>query len=144
MVQKDLHPAAAQSLVLWHDMLERRDLGALATIVHPAATFRSPMSIHPYQSAAAVILALSTVIKVLENFRYHRQFATADGLGVVLEFSANVGDKQLKGADFVQFDADGKIVDFEVMIRPLNGLQALGLEMGKRLGDKLPEYKGRE
>lgn len=138
-----LHPAVAQSLLIWHDMIKKRDLGALATIVHPAATFRSPMSINPYQSADAVILALSTVIDVLENFTYHREFTSDDGLNVVLEFSANVGDKLLKGADFVRFDENGKIVDFEVMIRPLNGLQALGLEMGKRLGHKLPEYKSR-
>lgn len=137
----NLHPAVAKSLAIWHDMIKNRDLGVLATIVHPAATFRSPMALNSYKSADAVILALTTVITVLENFAYHREFATGDGMSVVLEFSANVGDKLLKGADFVQFDVDGKIVDFEVMIRPLNSLQALGLEMGKRLGDKLPEYK---
>jgi len=60
---------------------------------------------------------------------------------VVLEFSARVGDKSLKGVDLIRFDADGLIVDFEVMIRPFNGLQALGAEMGARLGHLLPGYK---
>jgi hypothetical protein len=60
---------------------------------------------------------------------------------VVLEFSARVGDKQLKGIDMIRFDEQGRIVDFEVMIRPLNSLQALGEEMGKRLGQVLPAYK---
>ena len=32
-----------------------------------------------------------------------------------------------------RLDADGRIVDFEVMIRPANALLALGEEMGKRL-----------
>lgn len=137
----NLQPAVARSLAIWHELVKKRDLGALATIVHPDAIFRSPMAINAYQSADALILALSTVINVFEDFAYHREFATDDGLNVVLEFSAQVGDKQLKGADFVRFDTDGKIVEFEVMIRPLSGLQALGLEMGKRLGHKLPEYK---
>jgi 2,4-dienoyl-CoA reductase (NADPH2) len=39
----------------------------------------------------------------------------------------------------VQFDADGKIVDFEVMVRPMSGLQALGAEMGKRLAAFAPQ-----
>ena len=60
---------------------------------------------------------------------------------MVLEFSANVGDKQLKGIDLIRFDTDGKIVDFEVMIRPLNGLQALGEQMGQRIGPLLAAFK---
>lgn len=139
-----LHPAVAQSLTVWHDMIEHKDFARLASLLHPDAVFRSPMSINPYKSADAVLLALSTVIQVFEDFEYHRQFATDDGLNVVLEFSAKVGDKRLKGADYVQFDSAGKIVDFEVMIRPLNGLQALGAEMGRRLGHLLPSFKGRD
>jgi hypothetical protein len=37
------------------------------------------------------------VIQVFENFTYHREFFTEDGLSVVLEFSANVGEKSSKG-----------------------------------------------
>ena len=59
----------------------------------------------------------------------------------MLEFSANIGDKSLKGIDMVEFDEDGKIVDFEVMVRPASGLAALAAEMGKRLGQTLPTYK---
>lgn len=136
-----IQPAVAKSLATWHDMVSKKDLSALRTILRPDAMFRSPMAFNPYQSADAVVLALTTVITVFENFTYHRQFATDDGLNVVLEFSAEVNGKSLEGADFVRFDEEGKIVDFEVMIRPLSGLQALGEEMGKRLGHKLPEYK---
>ncbi len=75
------------------------------------------------------------------HFQYHREFITADGHGVVLEFSANIGEKQLKGVDVIQFDDSGKIIEFEVMVRPFNALQALGEEMGKRLGSLLPAYK---
>jgi hypothetical protein len=136
-----LQPAVAASLAIWHDMVARRDLANLASIVHPDAVFRSPMAIHPYQPAAALILVLGTVIQVFEDFTYHRQLASDDGLNVVLEFSARVGDKQLKGIDLVRFDADGKIVEFEVMIRPLSALQALGAEMGARLAAHMPAFK---
>ena len=137
----NLHPAVAESLATWHHMLAARDLKDLQAILHPNAVFRSPMAYPPYQSARAVALILNTVIQVFENFAYHRELAGADGLNVVLEFSASVGDKQLKGIDLIRFDTQGKIVEFEVMVRPLSGLQALGLEMGKRLGQQLPAFK---
>ena len=133
--------AVAQSLAHWHDMVARKDLSDIARIVHPEATFRSPMAVHPYRPAAALVLALQTVVTIFEDFEYHRQFASDDGLEVVLEFSARVGDKQLKGIDMIRFDEDGKIVDFEVMVRPMSGLQALGAEMGARLAAYLPAYK---
>ena len=60
---------------------------------------------------------------------------------MVLEFSARVGERGVKGIDFIRFDEDGQIVDFEVMMRPLNGVQAMAEEMGKRLGAILPGFK---
>ena len=139
MVQ--LQPAPAASLATWHHMIAIKDLSALPTIVDPEAEFRSPMAHSPYKSAAAVVLVLRTVIEVFENFAYHRQLVSEDGLSVVLEFSANVGDRQLRGVDLIRFAPDGKIVEFEVMVRPMSGLQALGAEMAKRLGHMLPAYK---
>lgn len=138
---KNLHPAAARSLDQWHQMIAKQDLGELHTIVHPDAVFRSPVAHQAYTPAPALILALSTVIQVFKNFTYHRQLATDDGLNVVLEFSAEVGDKKVKGIDLIRFNEQGQIVEFEVMMRPLSGLQALALEMGQRLADKLPAYK---
>ena len=137
----ELHPAAATALATWHEMVARGDLTNLRAIVHPDATFRSPVAFKPYRSADALVIALSTVVTVFENFAYHRQAASADGLNVVLEFSADVGGKAVKGIDFIAFNEDGQIVDFEVMMRPMNGVQALAEEMGRRLGGVLPAYK---
>ncbi|CAN7498911.1 nuclear transport factor 2 family protein [Acidovorax sp. LjRoot118] len=140
---KNIHPAVARSLDTWHHMVASRDLSNLLSIVHPDAVFRSPMANTAYTSAPALMLALSTVIQVFEDFTYHRQLATDDGLNIVLEFSARVGEKQLKGIDLVRFNEAGQITEFEVMVRPLSGLQALGAEMGARLGDKLPAFKAK-
>ena len=133
-LNQQLQPAVAASLCRWHAMVASNDLSELQSLLHPDAVFRSPMAHKPYPSAQAVTLILKTVAGVFRNFMYHRQLASEDGLSVVLEFSANVGDKALKGIDFIQFDAEGRIVDFEVMVRPMSGLQALGAEMGRQLG----------
>ncbi len=136
-----LNPKSAASLAKWRLMVASKDLGEIEAIIHPDATFRSPMAFKPYQSAQAVTLLLRTVLTVFEDFAYHRQLVSEDGLSVVLEFSARVGEKRLKGIDLVQFNGDGLIVDFEVMVRPFNGLQALGAAMGARLAHLLPAFK---
>jgi hypothetical protein len=122
-------------------MIQKGDLKALPDLLDPQAVFRSPMAHTPYPGAPVVSMILNTVSKVFEDFAYHRELATADGLNVILEFSARVGEKQLKGIDMIRFNEQGKIVDFEVMIRPMSGLQALGEEMGKRLGPYLAASK---
>ena len=137
----DLPDKTAHSLERWHNIIATRDMNDLRDLIHPDAVFRSPVVHKPYQGRDVLVLALSTVIDVFENFTYHRSFASADGKDVVLEFSANVGDRDLKGADFIKFDDDGKIVEFEVMVRPMSGLTALGEEMGKRVGAIMATYK---
>ena len=97
----------------------------------------------PYPSAQAVQADFDQCgARYLKTSQYHRELASADGHSLVLEFSAKVNGKELKGIDMVQFDAEGKIVDFEVMVRPMSGLQALGDEMGKRLAPYLAAMKG--
>ncbi|WP_119740554.1 MULTISPECIES: nuclear transport factor 2 family protein [unclassified Pseudomonas] len=142
MSELTLTPAAAQTLQRWHAMLAGRDLQSLPELLAPDAVFRSPMAHTPYPGAPVVSMILNTVITVFEDFKYHRELATADGLSVVLEFSARVGDKQLKGIDLIRFNELGQIVEFEVMVRPLSGLQALGEEMGRRLAPYLAKTKG--
>ena len=138
-----LQPAAAATLLRWHQMIAAGDLSRLPELLHPQAVFRSPMAFTPYESAAAVNLILNTVVRVFEDFGYHRELAGTDGTDVVLEFSARVGDRQLKGIDMIRFNEAGKIVEFEVMVRPLSGLQALGQEMGSRLASYLAAAKAK-
>ncbi|MGL5997624.1 MAG: nuclear transport factor 2 family protein [Pseudomonas proteolytica] len=137
-----LSPGAAQTLKRWHTMLASADLKALPELLAPDAVFRSPMAHTPYPGAPVVSMILNTVFTVFEDFQYHRELASADGHNVVLEFSARVGDKQLKGIDLIRFNEEGQIIEFEVMVRPLSGLQALGEEMGRRLAPFLAKAKG--
>lgn len=136
-----LAPKAAETLATWHKLVAAQDLTGLPAIVRPDAVFRSPMAHTAYTPAAALVMALQTVITVFEDFKYHREFVGDEGRSAVLEFSARIGDKSLKGIDIIRFDDDGLIAEFEVMIRPLSGLQALGAAMGAKLGDKLPAFK---
>lgn len=140
-IDLQLQPAAAASLQRWHQFVAAKDLRPLPELLHPQAVFRSPMAHTPYPGAPAVNLILNTVLQVFQDFAYHRELASADGLSVVLEFSAKVGERELKGIDMIRFDKAGKIVEFEVMVRPMSALQALGEEMGRRLAPYLAAAK---
>ncbi len=136
------HAPSLQTLARWHEMAASRDLSKVGEIACEDVIFRSPVAHSPYHGREALTLVLNTVIKVFEDFTYHRQFATEDGMSVALEFSAHVGGKQLKGADFIRFDENGLIAEFEVMIRPASGLMALGQAMGAALDGKMHILKG--
>jgi hypothetical protein len=126
-------PVLAATLTRWHHCVATRDMSTLRELLHADAVFRSPVAHKPYPGADAVQLILSTVIEVFEDFTYHRTFTTEDARSVVLEFSARVGGRELKGIDMIRIDDEGRIVDFEVMVRPRSGLQALADEMAARL-----------
>ncbi|MFZ0023056.1 nuclear transport factor 2 family protein [Acinetobacter sp.] len=122
-----------KSIARWHEMLESRDMSILSELLAEEVVFRSPVAFQPYPGKQVVFFILTNVIQVFENFTYHREFISEDGNNVVLEFSANVGDKKLKGVDMIQFNEEGQMIDFEVMIRPKSGLEALAVQMGQRM-----------
>ena len=116
----------------WHEMIKTRDMSILSELLADNVVFRSPVAFKPYEGKQVVYFILTNVIQVFENFTYHREFFTEDEQSVVLEFSAIVSEKQLKGIDMIRFNEQGQIVEFEVMIRPKQGLEALAVQMAER------------
>ena len=127
------------SVQRWHEMLQTADMSILNELLAEDVVFRSPVAYQPYPGKQVVSFILTNVIQIFENFTYHREFYSEDGLNVVLEFSANVGEKKLKGIDMIQFNEQGQIIDFEVMLRPKSGLEALAAQMGQRMAAFLPQ-----
>ena len=125
----------------WHRMVDARDLSEVASLCAPEAVFRSPVALRALRGAAGRAF-LQQAMQVFSDFAYHRTFIAGDH-SVVLEFSARVGDKTLKGIDMIRFDADGRMTEFEVMVRPATGLQALGRRDGPpHDADPAPRDKG--
>jgi hypothetical protein len=128
-----LSPAATKSLQKWHDMMKQLDFSELESIVAEDAVFRSPVANTPYPGKKVVCIVLRGAAGVFKDFVYRRELYD-DENSVCLEFAARVGDKELKGIDLVKFNAEGKIVAFEVMVRPLTGVMALGEAMKASVG----------
>lgn len=115
----------------WHQFVETRDKEILAGLLADNCVFHSPFLWQPKTGKALTMMALTAASQVFEGFQYHRTLS--DGSSVMLEFSATVGAFSLKGIDLIRFDEAGQMTDFEVMIRPFKGLQALAEAMAKQL-----------
>jgi hypothetical protein len=142
-----LAPLPQRTLDGWHrfvasgdHFVASGDLGLLASLLAEHIVFRSPFVQSPIPGREATLLVLTTVVQIFENFRYHRTFI-AGSHDVALEFSATIGKWQLKGIDLIKFDEAGEMTEFEVMIRPIKALAALGEEMGNRIGPQLTQLK---
>jgi hypothetical protein len=124
----------------WHRFVASGDPGLLPPLLAEDIVFRSPFVQSPIPGKTATLLVLTTVVQIFENFRYHRSFVAGDH-DMALEFAANIGKWQLKGVDLIKFNASGEMIEFEVMIRPIKALAALGEEMGNRIGPELMRLK---
>ena len=135
-----LAPLQQRTLDGWHRFVASGDHDLLASLLSEHIVFRSPLLQSPIPGRPAALLVLTTVVQIFENFRYHRTFI-AGSHDAALEFSANIGKWQLRGIDLITFSESGEIIEFEVMIRPIKALAALGEEIGNRIGPQLAELK---
>jgi hypothetical protein len=114
--------------------VEAEDPDALTDALADDAVFRSPAVFKPYEGKQIVAAILvQGAMRVFEDFRYTDHLEQDDT--AVLLFSARVGDRQLDGLDVLRFDAEGKVRELMVMVRPLSGLTALAEAMAQRFED---------
>ena len=111
--------------------VEARDFDAAVELLADDVVFRSPAVFKPYEGKETVSTILRTVSTVFEDLHYTDEL-TADGVHALI-FEARVGDRQLQGLDLIRADADGRIGEFTVMVRPASGLMALAERMGPAL-----------
>jgi hypothetical protein len=112
--------------------VEARDLEAIPALLAPDAVFVSPVAFRPYEGRELVSAILVGVGRVLEDLVYVREYATGDGDGLALLFTARVDDRDVQGCDFLRFDAAGRITELMVMLRPLRAAEAVARRMGEQ------------
>jgi hypothetical protein len=110
---------------------ESRDSEALTEALAEDVSFRSPVVFRPYEGRDLVATILTEgAMKVFEGFRYTDKLE--DGDSAALVFEATVGGREVQGLDLLRFDADGKVSELAVMVRPMSGLNALATAMAER------------
>ena len=120
------------TLDAWHRIVAHRDPAGLTDLIADDAVLHSPAVHTPQEGKALTIGYLTAAIGVLgPTLAYHRTWH--DDHSAVLEFTAEVDGKHVHGIDMFSWDADGRIDTFTVMIRPLQGLQAVIGQMAAAL-----------
>ena len=120
----------------WHEGLVSNDPKLLDEILDESCIFTSPIVFKPIVGKEMSKLYLMGAGQTfdMDRFKYVRELV--DGLDSVLEFETYIGDISVNGVDIIRWNDDGKIIDFKVMIRPLQAIGALQKKMSEAL-DKL-------
>src|SRR6476661_6190658 len=111
-----------EPLTRWHAVLRARDEGALPGLIAEDATFRSPALFAPAEGREAVVGYLTAAMRVLgtDAFSYHREWRRESG--AVLEFTTELDGRQVHGVDMIEWNDEGLIQRFDVMVRPQSAL----------------------
>ncbi|MEV6162580.1 nuclear transport factor 2 family protein [Streptomyces sp. NPDC052052] len=121
--------------------VEKRDLAALDGLFTEDVRLYSPVKFTPFEGLPMVLGLFGVLLRTFEDFRYVGHFdgsaeMGADGVQApseILIFRARVNGKQIHGMDLLQFDEEGLIKEFTVMVRPQSAVQALGAAVLKGL-----------
>ena len=120
-------------LAKWYAYMESHDRDALWDLLHPDAVFESPVDHTPQRGRDIAFKYLASADKVLggPNFAYRGEWRSDNG--AVLEFETEIDGIKLNGVDIITFDAEGRITDFKVMVRPLKAINMLHRLMAEQL-----------
>lgn len=122
------------NLARWHAYMEGgSDPALLADLLAEDAVFHSPV-VHTPQAGKAVVMAyLVAASHVLGNDSFHYVRKLVDGDEMMLEFVTELDGIAINGVDIIRWNADGKITDFKVMVRPLKAINKVWEMMAAQL-----------
>ena len=126
-----------QTVERWHAVVAG-DLSVLEDLLADDVVFYSPVVFTPQRGKAITTLYLSGAAQVLggDAFRYTKQVLA--GSHAVLEFETELDGKHVNGVDIITCDEDGRIVEFRVMLRPLQAVDLVHRRMGELLAASGP------
>ena len=113
----------------WHEVIESDDLKMLDEIIADDAVFSSPVVFKPMEGKKITMMYLHAAGQSfnMEKFKYTREIH--DDMNSVLEFETYIDDISVNGVDMIEWNKDGKICNFKVMIRPYKAVQKVQEKM---------------
>ncbi len=132
-----------QVIEKWHSHLRGQLPGGLDELLDDDVVFFSPIVYTPQEGKAITKLYLEAAGQTLpgdkseasgesngeskNRFRYTKTVMTGDT--AVLEFETTVDGKYVNGVDIIRCNDAGRIVEFRVMIRPLQAVNLVHQQM---------------
>lgn len=116
-------PDSAGFLAEWHRIVLTKDSTGIGALLAEEVTLGAPPYWSKLQGRQLVEHLLGLILESIEGFTYHREWV--GGRELALEFTGRVGSKHLQGIDLITLDDAGRIVNLDVLMRPLNAIAAL-------------------
>jgi hypothetical protein len=129
----------------WHAYLRGELAGGLDELLDDDVVFYSPIVYTPQRGKAITTMYLQAAGQTLpgeksasggSGFRYTKQVLADDT--AVLEFETTVEGKYVNGVDIIRANEAGRIVEFRVMIRPLQAVNLVHQQMKAMLEQMNP------
>jgi hypothetical protein len=126
-------PVIDDVIARWHRYMHGELPGGLDELLADDVVFYSPVVFTPQRGKEITSLYLAGASQVLggNSFRYTKEVLAGDT--AVLEFETSIDGKYVNGVDIITSDDTGHIVEFRVMIRPLQAIEAVHEQMGRLL-----------
>ena len=133
----------------WHDIMKGDSSeapGKLDDLLHDDVVFYSPVVYTPQRGKEITKLYLSAASGVFSTekkgkeekkeskFKYIKE--VVNGNHACLEFETEMNGVYVNGIDLITWDDNDKIIEFKVLVRPLQAVNTLHQQMGQML-DKL-------
>jgi hypothetical protein len=117
----------------WHKIVETRDVKLLDALLADEATMFSPVVHTPQRGKAITKLYLMGAMHTIanENFKYIQE--VYNDHFAMLEFETVIDGKIVNGVDMITWNENNQITEFKVMLRPLQGINAVHKAMGEAL-----------
>lgn len=136
-----------QVIEKWHAHMRGELPGGLDELLDDDVVFYSPIVYTPQEGKAITTLYLQAAGQTLPGdpatapsergdaprggFHYTKSVLAGDT--AVLEFETTVGGKYVNGVDIIRCNDEGRIVEFRVMIRPLQAVNLVHEQMAAML-----------
>ncbi len=125
-----------KAVVEWHEIVRTRDASGLGELLADDVVFYSPVVHTPQLGKAITAMYLKAAMHVFgnESFRYVRE--VVGDSDAVLEFETEIDGITINGVDMLRWNAEGRITEFKVMVRPLKAINLIHDRMAGMLGRK--------
>ncbi len=127
---------SANTLEIWHELVQSHDLVRLHDLIAEDAVFYSPVVHAPQRGRKLTAMYLGAAFSVFSNpsFRYVREIVGPSD--AMLEFETEIDGVLVNGVDIIQWNSEGKISEFKVLIRPLKAITLIHERMAAMLQAK--------
>lgn len=113
----------------WHQLVASKDIAGVDSLLAENVLFHSPVVDTPQIGKAITRQYLAAVFDIFSkhSFRYVREVVGEHD--AVLEFLVEIDGVSVNGVDMIQWNDEGQITDFKVMLRPLKAVKVMQMKV---------------